>query len=104
MKKKINENELYELLARIPRGKVVTYGYLAQKLGNPQWARSVGNALHKNPDKDKYPCYRVVNSRGKLSAAYAFGGIEAQKAGLENDGIVVENFRVDLKKYHTDTL
>ncbi len=99
MKKRFDENELYELLARIPHGKVVTYGLLAQMLGNPHWARSVGNALHKNPDGDRYPCYKVVNSLGKLSEAYAFGGIDVQKTRLEKEGISVENFKVDLKKY-----
>ena len=91
--------QLYELLTTIPRGKGVTYGQLAQMLGNKTWARVVGNALHTNPDGDKYPCYKVVNGQGQLSAAYAFGGLEAQKRRLEADGIVVEDGKVDLKKY-----
>ena len=66
---------------------------------NNAWARAVGNALHCNPDGDKYPCYKVVNSRGELSSSYAFGGLETQKRRLEADGIVVENDKVDLQKY-----
>ena len=54
---------------------------------------------HKNPDGDKYPCYKVVNGKGALSDAYAFGGISEQKRRLEAEGITVENNRVDLKKY-----
>lgn len=98
----MNTDKLYDLLATIPRGRVVTYGKLAEMLGNKHLARAVGNALHKNPDGDKYPCYKVVNSKGELSRAYAFGGIEEQKRRLEADGVAVENYRVDLKKYGVD--
>ena len=77
----------------------MTYGKLAKMLGNERWARAVGNALHKNSDGDKYPCYKVVNGKGKLSQAYAFGGVEEQKRRLEADGITVENCKVDIEKY-----
>lgn len=98
--KKTSKNQvLYELLTSIPRGKVVTYGTLAELLGNKSLARAIGNALHSNPDGEKYPCYKVVNGKGELSNAYAFGGIEEQKRRLEKDGIAVENYKVDLKKY-----
>ena len=95
----MDKQALYELLLTIPRGKVVTYGTLADMLGNRRMARAVGNALHSNPDGEKYPCYKVVNSKGELSRAYAFGGIDEQKRRLEADGIVVENGKVDLKRY-----
>ena len=95
----MDKQTLYELLLTIPRGKVVTYGTLADMLGNRRMARAVGNALHSNPDGEKYPCYKVVNSKGELSRAYAFGGIDEQKRRLEADGIVVENGKVDLKRY-----
>ena len=95
-KKKFSERSVFELLCTIPRGRVTTYGDLAEALGNRSWARAVGNALHKNSDGDKFPCYKVVNSRGRLSQNYAFGGLEEQKRRLEADGIVVNNFGVDL--------
>lgn len=95
----MDKQTLYELLLTIPRGKVVTYGTLAEMLGNRRMARAVGNALHSNPDGEKYPCYKVVDSKGELSRAYAFGGIDEQKRRLESDGIVVENGKVDLKRY-----
>ena len=53
----------------------------------------------KNPDPEHIPCYRVVNSRGELSGAFAFGGKDVQKKLLEADGIEVVNGTVDLKKY-----
>ena len=94
-----DRKKLYELLASVPYGRVVTYGSLAEMLGNKKWVRAVGSALHKNPDGDKYPCYKVVNRKGKLSSAYAFGGIDEQKRRLEAEGVSVENGKVDLIKY-----
>ena len=91
--------EVYELLREIPDCKVTTYGRIGELLGNRRYARAVGNALHANPDGEKYPCYKVVNSKGRLSANYAFGGIEAQKKRLEAEGIEVTDYKVDLKKY-----
>ena len=99
MKNKFDKQDLYELLIFIPKGKVVTYGTLAAMLGNKGWARAVGNALHDNPDGERYPCYRVVNSRGELSKAFVFGGADEQKRRLEKDGIEVVNGKVDLEKY-----
>ena len=93
------KEKVYDYLKTIPRGKVVTYGQIAEFLGNKKLARVVGNILHANPNKDKYPCYKVVNSKGNLSKNYAFGGIEKQKEYLENEGIVVVNYKVDLNKY-----
>ena len=99
MKSDFEKQKLYDLLREIPRGRVVTYGKLAELLGNRHWARTVGNALHQNPDGRQYPCYKVVNAKGELSRAYAFGGINEQKRRLEAEGIAVEKGRVDLKRY-----
>ena len=93
------KEQVYEFLTKIPKGKVVTYGQIAEALGNKKLARVVGNVLHNNKDDNKYPCYKVVNSKGQLSSNFAFGGIEKQKEKLENDGIEVISYKVDLKKY-----
>ena len=93
------QKEVLNYLLTIPKGKVVTYGQIAVYLGNKKLARAVGNALHRNSDGNKYPCYKVVNSKGELSKKYAFGGIEEQKNRLENDGVKVVNYKVDLEKY-----
>ncbi len=95
----LDRQALYDLLLTIPRGRVVTYGSLAAYLGNPKWARAVGHILHENPDGDRYPCYKVVNAAGRLSPHYAFGGLEAQKARLEAEGIEVRDGRVALELY-----
>ena len=91
--------KIYEAVKQIPKGCVATYGQVAEMAGNPRMSRAVGNALHKTPDPEHIPCYRVVNFRGELSGAFAFGGKDVQKKLLEADGIEVVNGTVDLKKY-----
>lgn len=92
--------KVYAFLKTVPRGKVATYGQIAGFLGNRYLARVVGNILHKNPDPQNIPCHRVVNSKGQLSDAYAFGGREAQRKRLEQEGILLdEDGTVNLEKY-----
>ena len=95
----MDKQAVYDFLTTIPKGKVVTYGQIGEHFGSKNLARTVGNILHENPDGVKYPCYKVVNSEGKLAVQYAFGGVEAQKEKLIADGITVTNYRVDLSKY-----
>lgn len=90
---------IYEAVKKIPRGCVATYGQVAQMAGNKGMSRAVGNALHKNPDPDSIPCYRVVNSKGELSPEFAFGGANVQADLLIAEGIEVKDGKVDLKKY-----
>ena len=90
---------IYEAVKKIPRGKGATYGQVAEMAGNKKMARAVGNALHKNPDPEKIPCYRVVNAKGELAGEFAFGGEGAQARLLQADGIAVVDGRVDLKIY-----
>lgn len=74
-------------MARIPKGKVVSYGFIGKSLGlNP---RHVGKILHFNPDPSQFPCHRVVHSDGTLPDGYAFGGKNAQKELLEKEGIAL---------------
>ena len=97
------QNELaqkvYDYLLTIPKKKVVTYKQVAEYLGNKGLARVVGNILHKNPDGDKYPCYKVLNSKGELAENFVFGGKNIQKERLEKEGIKVKDGKVDLKIY-----
>ena len=93
------QNKVYEFLKTIPKNKVVTYGQIAEYLGNSNLSRVVGNILHKNPDPIHYPCYKVVSQKGYLSHHFGDGGIEVQKERLEKDGIKVTNYRVELEKY-----
>lgn len=90
---------IYEAVKKIPKGKVATYAQVAELAGNKRMCRAVGNALHKNPDPDRIPCYRVVNAKGQLAGGFAFGGAEVQQKLLEADGVPVIKGRVDLEKY-----
>lgn len=91
---------IYGVVKKIPKGKVATYGQVAALAGNPRWARVVGYALHKNPDPENIPCYRVVNREGKVANSFVFGGGEIQRQLLETEGIVFDcEGNVDLKKY-----
>lgn len=90
---------IYEAVKKIPKDHVATYSKVAEMAGNPRMARAVGNALHKNPDPEHIPCFRVVNAKGELAGEFAFGGAGEQAKLLEADGIEVEDGKVDLKKY-----
>ena len=91
--------KIYEVVKQIPKGKVATYGQIAELAGNKRWARVVGYALHVNPDPEGIPCYRVVNKEGHLSDAFAFGGVNQQKLLLEADGIEVVDNHVNMEIY-----
>lgn len=91
--------QIYEAVKKIPYGKVATYGQIAEMAGERKMARAVGNALHKNPEPDNIPCFRVVNAKGELAPGFAFGGSKVQEELLKSEGVEVVNGRVDLSKY-----
>ena len=94
------KTKVYDFLKTIPKGKVATYGQIASFLGNKNLSRVVGNILHNNPDPENIPCHRVVNRKGELSNAYAFGGSTAQRKRLEQEGINFEaDGTINLDKY-----
>lgn len=93
---------IYEAVKKIPYGRVATYSQVAELAGNKKMARAVGNALHKNPDPDNIPCFRVVNARGALAGEFAFGGPGQQPKLLEAEGVEVNDGIVDLSKYQWD--
>ena len=96
--------KIYDVVRKIPEGKVATYGQVALAAGNPHWARVVGYALHVNPDTATIKCHRVVNRDGRVSPAFAFGGENIQKDLLRKEGVIVsDDGFVDLKKYAVDT-
>ena len=79
--------EIYKCVQKIPRGKVTSYGSVAAAAGKPRAARTVGWALHCNPDPKTIPCHRVVFRDGSLTKGYAFGGEEVQRALLAAEGV-----------------
>ena len=90
---------IYEAVKMIPYGHVATYSQIAEIAGDRKMARAVGNALHKNPDPDTIPCFRVVNAKGELAGEFAFGGSGAQAKLLEAEGITVSGGKVDLTMF-----
>lgn len=91
--------KIYEVVKRIPRGKVCTYGQIALLVGNPRLSRVVGYALHVNPEPGVIPCHRVVNRNGEVSRAFAFGGENMQIQLLEDEGVEFVAGRVPLDRY-----
>jgi O-6-methylguanine DNA methyltransferase len=88
------KEELWELLKKIPKGRVTTYGNLAKKLRTSP--RAVGSMLKTNPDAPKVPCHRVVKSDGSIGG-YS-GGVWKKKQLLKKEGIKFSGI-MDLKKY-----
>lgn len=88
---------IYKIVRDIPKGKVATYGQIAQIAGIKD-ARKVGWALHQNKDHHT-PCHRVVNKKGGLAASFAFGGKKEQEVRLSEEGITFKDNLVDLKKH-----
>jgi methylated-DNA-protein-cysteine methyltransferase-like protein len=95
--------QVYELVRRVPEGRVTTYGALAIAMGNPRKAREVGWALKGMPEGVDAPAHRVVNREGRLSGGWAFGGPEVQRALLEDEGVLfLEDGRVDMARHYWD--
>ena len=65
---------IYEAVKKIPKGRVATYAEVAEMAGNKKMSRAVGNALHKNPDPENIPCFRVVNSKGGACSCLCLWG------------------------------
>jgi methylated-DNA-protein-cysteine methyltransferase-like protein len=91
-------NKVYKLVRKVPSGKVVTYGQIAEALKTRD-ARKIGWALHANFDPNT-PCHRVVNKEGRLAPHFAFDGEAEQKRRLLADGVgFTEEGLVDLKRH-----
>lgn len=99
MQEKNSYQRIYEVVKQIPKGSVASYGQIAALAGNRRWSRVVGYALHVNPDPGTIPCHRVVTKEGKVSAAFAFGGGNRQIELLREEGIQIEEGKIDMRKY-----
>tara|TARA_Y100000310_G_C20633582_1_gene789983 strand:+ start:975 stop:1286 length:312 start_codon:yes stop_codon:yes gene_type:complete len=91
------QNNVYEVLRKVPKGKVTTYKKIAQALGKKSY-RAVGSALNKNPYAPKVPCHRVVKSNGEVGG-FASGTRNKIKL-LKREGITIERGKIDLEKYN----
>ena len=87
---------IWKTVSKIPKGRVSTYGAIADECGLWGQARLVGYALHNLPQGSDVPWQRVINSQGKISERE---GAERQRELLEGEGVVFVKDKVDLKKY-----
>ena len=95
---------VYDVVRRIPPGRVMTYGQIARAVGKPRGARMVGWAMRACPEN--VPWQRVVNSKGGLSTQALHVGFNLQRALLEDEGIEFDSAgRIDLSQFgwHDDT-
>jgi methylated-DNA-protein-cysteine methyltransferase-like protein len=96
-------SRVYEVLARVPAGRVVTYGQIALAIGMPRGARTVGWALRQCPPG--LPWHRVVNARGAISGGCHTDHGALHHALLEDEGIVFdEKDYIDLRAYGWDEI
>jgi methylated-DNA-protein-cysteine methyltransferase-like protein len=89
---------VYELVRRVPKGRVATYGQIAAALGNVRQARTVGWAMRSCPDD--VPWHRVVNASGGLSTRAVHGSFHPQRELLEEEGVAFDHSgHIDLESY-----
>lgn len=86
---------VYELVRKIPSGRVTSYGAIARAIGSPQAGRMVGWAVNQSFSGGEFlPAHRVVNRNGQMTGKHHFGGSDVMRQLLESEGIVVENDRI----------
>jgi len=84
--------ECYEALKKVPPGKVISYGGLAEMIGRPNAHRAVGSAMNKNPYAPKVPCHRVVKSNGELGGFADDISVKIKR--LHKEGVEVLNNKI----------
>lgn len=87
--------KVWQEVAKIPIGKVATYGQIANILGTRD-SRRIGHALHANKDR-KVPCHRVVMKDGSMAPGFAFGGSLEQKKLLLSEAVKFVGDKVSLQ-------
>ncbi len=81
------QQKVWREIAKIPKGKVITYKELARRVGKPKAVRAVANAVGANPIPIKIPCHRVIRSDGSLGGYSGKGGIKTKRKLLLSEGI-----------------
>jgi methylated-DNA-protein-cysteine methyltransferase related protein len=90
---------VYELVRRVPRGRVMTYGQIAYILGEGYTPRTVGFVMH-GADETKTPWHRVINSQGRCSTGRVVLPTDKQQRMLESEGVKFDaSGRCDLERF-----
>ncbi len=95
------DDQIYAVLAQIPKGKVTTYGDVAKIAGFPRHARHVGKLLGRLPKESRLPWFRVVNGKGMISLKGA-RFIDQRELLLEDGVEVKENGEISLRRFKWD--
>lgn len=90
---------VWEVVAGIPRGYVLTYGQVASLAGLPNAARRVSGALRQAPKHRDLPWHRVVNAQGKISIPEESRWYQRQKNRLQSEGVVLLKGKIDLQRF-----
>lgn len=97
---KIGYSEIYEVVARIPRRRVATYGQIAELAGIPGQPRRIGYALSALTGNAGIPWHRVINAKGMISSRSGSGPDKLQRRLLQKEGIVFDSSgRIDLSRF-----
>jgi methylated-DNA-protein-cysteine methyltransferase-like protein len=81
---------VYDIVRQIPRGRVMTYGQIAEILGEGYTARTVGYVMH-GANAENVPWQRVINAQGKCSTAKMTLPINLQQSILESEGVTFDS-------------
>ena len=96
----ISYPRIYDVVRKIPAGKVATYGQIAELAGYPRQARQIGYALSALPEENDVPWQRVINAKGEVSPRSHSGCDNFQRVLLEEEGIRFNAAaQVDLARY-----
>jgi methylated-DNA-protein-cysteine methyltransferase-like protein len=90
---------IYSAIRRVPRGKVSSYGAIAQLAGLPRRARLVGTVLRNSPASLKLPWHRIVTSSGRLAFAVGSDPFKIQQSRLKREGVRFLNNKIDMRIY-----
>ncbi|QDH79249.1 MGMT family protein [Echinicola soli] len=85
---------VYQVVRLIPKGRVTSYGAIANYLGAKSGARTVGYAMNAAHTMNDVPAHRVVNSKGLLTGKFHFSPPEKMQTTLESEGITINNDQV----------
>ena len=96
------KEEIWQLVASIPSGRVATYGQVARLAGFPKHARYVGTTLKQLPKGTTLPWYRVLKSNGELAFPAGSAAWKRQKSYLEAEGVLLKGMKVSLSVYQYD--
>lgn len=97
--KNLKAQQIYKTVCKVPYGKVAGYGFIADLAGLPGRARMVGKAMQEAPAEMRVPWYRILRGNGSIAFAKGSSMANRQIGLLQEEGVVILNHRVDMKKF-----